>query len=142
MMTWLAKVMKKVISPQAVINQYIETCNILKETTPEGDYKRENKEWKKIVKIFKILENNTELANNTLPLLFDNENVVVRSKAAAHCIALNIRVNESKEILEEIAQDERYGIFGFEAEMGLKVWRDRGYLIVYPEQTPRYTGLR
>jgi hypothetical protein len=99
--------MKKVISPQAVINQYIETCDILRETMPEGDYKRGNREWNKVVKIFKILEENTELANNTLPLLFDDENVATRSKAATHCIALNIRVNEAKEILEEISRDKK-----------------------------------
>jgi hypothetical protein len=132
----------KIISPQAVIDQYIETCDILSETMPEGDYKRGNKEWNKVVKIFKILENNTELANNTLPLLFDNENVATRSKAAAHCISLNIRVDEAEEMLEEISRDKGYGIFRFEAEMTLKVWREQGYLLVYPEQTPRYTGLQ
>jgi hypothetical protein len=133
---------KIIISPQAVINQYVKTCDILSETTLEGDYKRGNKEGEKVVDIFKILENNIELANITLPLLFNNENVSTRSKAAAHCIALNIRVNEAEAVLEEIARDEGNGIFGFNAEMTLKVWRDRGYLLVYPEQTSRYTGLR
>jgi hypothetical protein len=132
--------MEKIITPQEVIDQYIETCDILRETVPEGDYKRGNREWKKIVKIFKILEANTELANNTLPLLFDNENVVTRSKAAAHCIALNIRVSEAEAVIKEIACDKKNGIFRHEAEMGLKVWREQGYLKVYPEQTPRYAG--
>jgi hypothetical protein len=134
--------MKKVLSPQAVIDQYIETCDILKETTLTGDYKRGNREGKNVVRIFKILENNTELANNTLPQLFNNANVATRSKAAAHCIALNIRVNEAEEVLDEISRDKGYGIFRFNAEMTLKVWREDGYLLVYPEQTPRYTGLQ
>ncbi|GHU83106.1 hypothetical protein FACS1894196_2470 [Clostridia bacterium] len=132
--------MKKIVSPQNVVEQYVETCQILKETALSGDYKRGNKEGRKIVKMFRILENNIELANLSLPKLFCNKNVVTKSKAAAHCIALNIRVSEAEKILEEVANDDSYGIFRFNAEMTLKVWREQGYLKVYKEQIPRCSG--
>ena len=44
--------MKKVMSPQEIIEQYIETCLILKETALSGDYKKGNKEGEKVVRIF------------------------------------------------------------------------------------------
>jgi hypothetical protein len=129
--------MKRNLSPKDVIEQYIETCGVLRETTLSGDYKRGNKEGKKIVKIFKILENDIDLANLSLPQLFNDENVVARTTGAADCIALNIQVDEAERVLEEVAKDEANGIFGFNAEMTLKVWREQGYLQVYKEQEPR-----
>ncbi len=119
------------ITPESVINQYIESCMILKETTLSGDYKRGNKEGKKIIKIFKLLENNVDIAKIALPSLFTHDNVVTRTKAASHCIALDIFINEAEKILENVANDKANGIFGFNAEMTLKVWREQGYLKVY-----------
>jgi len=60
-----------------------------------------------------------------------NRNVVVKTKAASHCIALNIRVNEAKNILEIVVKDKENGIFGFNAQMTLDVLKNRGYLKVY-----------
>lgn len=114
-----------------VLNQYIKSGIIIRKATLEGDYQTNNKEGRIITQLFKYLEKNLELANNTLPLLFDNENVVTRTKAAAHCIALKIQVNEAEKILEEASQDGSNGIFGFNAKITLKVWREQGYLKVY-----------
>ena len=99
--------------------------------TLEGDYKRNNKEGKIITQIFKYLEKNLDLAADTLPLLFDNENVVTRTKAAAHCLALKIHIDKAEKILKDAANDEQNGIFGFNAQMTLKVWHEQGFLKVY-----------
>jgi hypothetical protein len=131
--------MIKTISSQKIIEQYIETCEILKETTLSGNYKTGNKDGNNIIKIIKVLENDIELANSTLPQLFSSENVVAKSKAAAHCISLNIRVNEAEKALHEVAKDETNGVFAFNAQMTLKVWHEQGYLKVYAKQIPRYT---
>jgi len=130
--------MKKALTSQAIIEQYIETCAILRDTTLSGDSRKGNREGKKIVKIFKELENDIELALQTLPLLFIEDNVVVRTDAAAQCLALKICIDQSVKVLQEIANDESsYGIFAFNAEMTLKVWREQGYLKMYPEQQVR-----
>jgi hypothetical protein len=55
----------------------------------------------------------------------------VKTKAAAHCLALNIKINEAIRVLELVATDEKNGIFGFNAKMILDVWRQQGNLKVY-----------
>jgi hypothetical protein len=99
--------------------------------TLDGDYKTKNKEGKKIVDVFKFLENNKELALETLPLLFDDENVVTRTKAAAHCLALQINTLEAERLLKLESEIRENGIFGFNAEMILKVWKEEGSLKLY-----------
>lgn len=121
--------MKKVDwSESDILNQYIKSGNAMYKATLEGDYKTNNKEGKIITQVFKYLEKNIELAADTLPLLFDNENVVIRTKAAAHCLALRIHIDKAEKILEDAANDEQNGIFGFNAHMTLKVWHEQGFL--------------
>lgn len=62
-----------------------------------------------------------ELAIETLPLLFDNENVETRTTPAANCLALKILIDKAGKVLEDAAEDDEKGIFGFTAEMTLKV---------------------
>jgi len=120
-----------ILSPSEVINQYIETCAILLETASNGDYKRGNKEHKKILKVFKSLEENLDVAKASLPILLEHDNIATRVAAAAHCIALNIFVDEAEKTLENAANDESNKVHSFDAEMTLKVWREQGYLKVY-----------
>ncbi|WMJ23172.1 hypothetical protein RBG61_00510 [Paludicola sp. MB14-C6] len=115
----------------AVIDQYISSCHIMYEATLSGDYKKNNAEGKQIVKTFKLLEKDLQFAEECLVTLLENDNVVVKTKAAAHCLALNIRINEAERILELAATDEKNGILGFNAQMTLNVWREQGYLKVY-----------
>jgi hypothetical protein len=129
--------MKRNITPGDVNNQYIETGLILWETTLSGDYKKGNKEGKKIVAVYKLLEKDIDLAKQSLPKLFYDENIVTRTKVAAHCLSLGINIEQAVEVLEQAASDERNGIFGFNAKMTLKVWREQGYLKVYPNQKNR-----
>ena len=56
---------------------------------------------------------------------------MVRIKAAAYCLALNWNIAEAEETLAAIAADPDTGIFGFNAEMTLKVWRTDGELKMY-----------
>lgn len=116
-----------------IINQYIKSGDIMRQAILDGDYKRHNKEAELIIRIFKFLEKNNDIASMTLPLLFKNENVVIRAKAAAQCLALKIHINEAVKVLEEAANNEQNGIFGFNAKMTLRVWNEQGYLRMYPE---------
>jgi hypothetical protein len=69
-----------------------------------------------------------------LPKLLIEENVVTRTKAAAHCLSLNINTEQAVEILKKDSNDEENGIFGFNAKMTLKMWYEQGYLKIYPNQ--------
>ena len=116
---------------QEIIEQYVSSCQIMRDTTLTGDYKTNNAEGKKIIKVFKMLEKDIIFAEECLSLLLLNGNVVVQSEVAAHCLALNIRVEDAIRTLESVASNEENGIFGFNAEMTLEVWREQGTLKVY-----------
>ena len=118
-------------SKEDVIEQYITSCKIMYDATLSGDYKTNNAEGKQIIKVFKLIEKDLRFAAECLETLLENDNVVVKTKAAAHCLALNIKINEAIKVLELAATDEKNGIFGFNAQMTLNVWREQGYLKVY-----------
>ena len=126
----------KEITSQSIIDEHIRVGKILKETYESMDSKRGNREGKKLVRMFKILENNIELAKESLPVLFTCENAVVRMKAAAECISLGIFTQEAKKVLEDVVKDDDKMI-AFNARMTLEVWEKQGYLKMYPTQITR-----
>jgi len=127
--------MKNEISENEIIKQYIEICLIIHKANLNGDYKTSNKEGKKIIKLFKYLEKNIEVAKRVLPILFKHENVCVRIEGAAQCLSLKIFVDEAEKVLEiDLLIKEHGFIYRNEAEQTLKQWREKGYLKIYPEQ--------
>ena len=63
--------------------------------------------------------------------LLKSENVVVRTKGAAYCLALKRNIEAGERVLEEISQDPSYRLYRLNAEMTLKVWREKGELCLY-----------
>lgn len=126
--------MKK-YSKEEVLKQYEESGKIMYQATLEGDYKVNNKEGKQLTKIFKYFENNKEFALDCIKDMLRSENVVVRSKAAAYCLALNENINEALDVLNEISSQDENGIFGFNARMTLEVWKKQGFLQIYPQKS-------
>lgn len=120
--------MKKILTPQQIINQYLETGIVLSETALNGDYKRGNKIAKENRKVFAILGQNPDLAMQVLMQVMNSDNDKARSIAAADAIRLNIMVKQAIDVLEEVAK--RSDIIGFEAKTALKVWRGK-----YPRKT-------
>lgn len=121
----------KEYSKDSIIEQYEKSCEIMYQATLDGDYKRNNKEGAKLLKIFKYFEQNRELAFECISEMFHSKNVVVRTEAAAYCLALNERTEIAEKVLKEIADDESNGIFGFNAKMTLQVWKENGFLKIY-----------
>lgn len=117
-----------------ILKQYEESGKIMYQATLTGDYKSNNREGKKLVKIFKVFEDDRELARICIAELLQSDNVVVRSKAAAYCLALNDNVEVAQKVLTEISSDEANGIFGFNARMTLDVWKKQGYLHIYQKE--------
>lgn len=114
-----------------IIHQYEESGKIIYQATLDGDYKKNNREGVKLIKFFKLFEQDRELARECITELLKGNNVVVRTKAAAYCLALNERTDTAESILEEISNTPQYGIFSFNAKMTLKVWRESGKLEIY-----------
>ena len=114
-----------------IILQYEISGKIIYDATYSGDYKTNNREGKKLLKIYKVFEKNPEFAKECIPLLLDSDNVFVRTEAASYCLALHQDVEMAEHVLEEISSNHDYGIFRFNAEMTLKVWREKGELQLY-----------
>ena len=106
----------------------------VEKATLDGDYKANNKEGKRLLKIFKYFEMDREFARECIKDMLKSENVVVRTDAAAYCLALNENIDIAIEVLTDISSKEENGIFGFNAQMTLDVWKKQGYLRIYPKK--------
>jgi len=122
--------MKKTVTSAEIKSQYLKSLSIIEKSNLESEYRIGNKEGKKIINLFKILEKDNELAIEVVASLFENESVKVRNCAAAHCLALGIFEEQAVDVLEKISK-LNMRIFSLEAEMTLKVWREQGFLKVY-----------
>ena len=114
-----------------IIQQYELSGKLMYVATLNGDYKTNNREGEKLLKLFKIFEKDHDLATECINELLKSNNVVIRSKAAAYCLALGINVDIGKSVLSEIATNPENGIFGFIAEMTLAEWEKKGVLVLY-----------
>lgn len=122
------------LDKNSIIQQYEESGKIMYQATLDGDYKKNNIEGNKLTKIFKQLEQDREMSEDCISELLKSKNVVVRSKAAAYCLALKDRTDIAERVLEEISDNPNNGIFGFNAKMTLKVWREKGELEIYKKK--------
>ena len=122
------------MTKEEIISQYETSGKIIFNATYSGDYKTNNREGRKLLKIFKVFENNPEFAEECIEELLDSDNVVVRIEAASYCLALQQNVKIAEDVLEKISSNYDYGIFRFNAEMTLKVWREKGELQLYPQK--------
>ncbi|SCX02171.1 hypothetical protein SAMN02910339_00356 [Lachnospiraceae bacterium YSD2013] len=114
-----------------IIEVYEKSGKLMYDATLSGDYKTNNREGKRLTQIYKMFESDNEFGYKCIDGLIKSENVVIRTKAAAYCLSLNYNVDYAISVLQEIAENPDNGIFGFNAEMTLKVWRKNGYLKIY-----------
>ncbi len=110
---------------------YEKSGRLMYDATLSGDYKTNNREGKKLTNLYKIFESDNEFGRQCIDRLLESGNVVIKSKAAAYCLALEYRVEDAETILRMIAENPDNGIFGFNAGMTLKVWEKNGYLKIY-----------
>ena len=121
----------KQYSIETVISDFEKSGEVIFRLANTDDYVISNREWKKLVKYFKIFEKNLEFGYQCIDRLIESSNVVVKTKAAAYSLALSYNTSRAISVLEEIANNSGNGIFRFNAEMTLKVWREQGYLKIY-----------
>ena len=87
-----------------------------------------------MTRIFKRLEKDSDLTHACIAELLKSDNVVVRTKAAAYCLALEINILEAERILQEIRDNPENRIFGFNAGMVLKVREKDGKRSIYQKK--------
>lgn len=121
----------KIINKDSIVEQYEKSGKLIYEATLSGDYKTNNREAAKLIKIFKLFEKDEKLAELCIPELLNSNNVVVKTKGAAYCLALGYNIETAEKILFDISENQENGIFGFNAKMTLQVWKDKGELTIY-----------
>ena len=119
---------------ESIIQQYETSGKIMYQATLTGDYRINNIEGERLTKIFKLFEQDRQLANECIPELLKSKNVVVRTKAAAYCFALKEHTADAERILFEIINDPQNGIFGFNAKMLLEGWKEKGEVTIYQKK--------
>ena len=121
-------------SKEEIIKLYEECGRIMYQATLDGDYIANNRAGRKLVNIYKYFENNREFAMDCINELMQNENVVIRTEMAAYCLALRENIDIAEKMLLDISSKKENGIFGFNAEKTLEVWREQGYLQIYQKE--------
>ena len=124
----------KHMNKEEILSQYEISGKIIYDAAYSVDYKTNNREGRKLLKIYKMFEKNPEFAQECIRKLLGSDNVVVRIKAASYCLALRQDIEMGERVLEEISRNDSYGIFRFNAEMTLKVWREKGELQLYQKK--------
>lgn len=119
----------KTWTKSAIIDQYISSCTIIELAMDSGDYKRSNKEHQKLVSAYKWLEKNVQEAREILEELLQNSSPIVQTKAAAHCLCLNLCKEEALNALKAVST--RSDIWGLNAEKVLEVYYENGFLKAY-----------
>ena len=114
-----------------IVNIYEKSGRLMYDATLSGDYKTNNKEGKRLIKLFKMFEVDTDFGYKCIMKLFESDNVVILTEAASYCLALNYNTEYAVSVLEKIANDSESGIFGFNAEMIIKEWKKNGFLKLY-----------
>lgn len=116
----------------ATVTAFFEKSGQIRyDATLNGDYKSNNKEKSKLRRVFKMFEEDNAFAQECISMMLRSSNVVVRTDAAAYCLALKHNTDLGEKTLEEISSDPTNGIFGFNAKMTLKTWRENGELRMY-----------
>ena len=115
--------MNKEFSAKEIIRQHIESDKIIESVSMTADYKTNNREAKKLVKLFNVVKDNISLANEVYAVLLNEDSVTTRSISAAECLRIGIYIHESEKILEELSQRNDIGITRLSCEMALKLWR-------------------
>ena len=112
------------LDKEEIINKYIKYGKIRYESMLEGNYRRGNRAFDKMEKLFHEVAKDKVLAKDVFDELLENENVSLRTSIAAECLILKVNEKRAEEVLKEIANSEKYGIFSLNARMTLKVWRE------------------
>ena len=110
------------------LEEYISAAITHGKATLEGDHKTANKQYSKLTKLYRTLENDESFAEACLEKLFDHTNASIRIWTAAHALGLNINVDQAIRVLQEASKDRSLGILRLDAEMTLKEWQQKGRL--------------
>jgi len=115
--------MNKSKSTQELIALLVQSYEIIDKVKDEGDYKINNREMKKCIKLHNLIAEDLKLAEEIYGLLLEHSCISVKTASAYQSLKLDIYVDKSVNILEELAKRTDIGTRRLSAEMCLRVWR-------------------
>ena len=105
------------------VEKHMASDMIIESVSMTTDYKTNNREAKKLNKLFQELSSDIELAKEVYEILLNSDCRTTRGISSTECLRLGIYIDKAVENLEEIAKMKDIGIMSFSAEMSLKLWR-------------------
>ena len=115
--------MKETLTYNDIIRLHIESDEKSDIATIEGDYKVNNREGRKIQKIFNVLSRDIDLAKKVYKVLLEYDNITTKTEAAAACLKLGIHEDKAIQTLESISKRNDIGVRRLNAEMVIRVWK-------------------
>lgn len=106
-----------------IIERHIASDKIIESVSMTTDYKTNNREAKKLNRLYEELSKDINLAKEVYKVLLDSECVTTRGISSVECLRLGIYIEKAINNLEEISQMKDIGIRSLSAEMALKIWR-------------------
>lgn len=108
-----------------LIEEFVQNAVIQGKATYDGDYKKGNIASNKLFKITAIIKKDFKLAKSMLDELLYNSEPNVKIWASGIALDIGYKSNEAERILTELSKKPELGILGLNAEMSLKVRKDR-----------------
>lgn len=115
--------MKKKLTPQEIEALHVQYDEAIDSAALNGDYKTNNREFRRLDKLFRITSEDMDLAMAVYKNLLTRACVTTRISSSAECLKLGIYVDKAVEVLEELSKRTDIGIRRLNAEMVLRVWR-------------------
>lgn len=102
------------------IDKFIKLCSFNVDYGSKTSVKKYNKNMKKLAKMEKEISTKLDIAANAYSILLKNNNVIVSTVAAAHCLRLGLLKDEAIEVLKRTSRSSNIGIISLSAETCLK----------------------
>ena len=106
------------------IEKHIQSDLIIESVKMTTDYKTNNREIKKLHKLFVELSKNLTLAHEVYRELLNTDIATTKAISSVECLRLGILQEQALFTLRELANRTDIGIISFEAEMTLKMWKE------------------
>jgi len=110
----------RALTKDLIISAYEHYGEVVSTTLLNGDYRTGNKASVELFRIRKRLEKQTVLAIETLPLLFNHDNICTRSAAAIDCLYLKICFDQAVDVLMDIVASNKT-VLSMDAQIALKI---------------------
>jgi len=108
------------------LNEFIECGTIQDTATLNGDYKANNKAYKKTEKIFSLAKDNYDSEEFYLAILATTVSASALTTCCAHMMKLKVQSDVARKKLEEIQKNKEYHpIFRSNVKLFLQEW-DKG----------------